>query len=191
MEELLDTKNWVSNYADYLYHIALFKTNNQSEAEDLVQNTFLAAFKNKDSFRGNCSEKTWLTNILNNKIVDYYRKKKFEKPFSSYISETDDEFGNHFFDSHNFGRWINKISPNYISNNADHSVISKDFSAAMEKCLEKMPQRLKSIFLAKYFDETETKSICSQYEISDANFWVIIFRAKTIFRTCLEKNEII
>ena len=32
--------------------------------------------KNKDSFKGNSSEKTWLTSILKNKIIDYYRKKK-------------------------------------------------------------------------------------------------------------------
>ena len=188
---LLDTKNWANNYADYLYSIAYFKTNNQTDAKDLVQETFLAAFKNKDGFKGISSEKTWLTAILNNKIIDYYRKRKFEKPFADYISETESEFENHFFDKDNFGRWINKISPNYISNNADNSVLSNDFEQAMTKCLEKLPLRLKGVFLAKFFDEIDTKNICQQYEITDANFWVIIFRAKTILRVCLEKSEII
>jgi DNA-directed RNA polymerase specialized sigma24 family protein len=44
----LDVKNWVKNYADYLHSIVFLKTNMQIEAEDLVQETFLSAFKNKD-----------------------------------------------------------------------------------------------------------------------------------------------
>ena len=85
----LDTKNWVVNYADYLYSMAYFKVNNQPEAEDLVQETFLSAYKNKDTFKGESAEKTWLTAILNNKIIDYYRKNKFETPFSTYLTETE------------------------------------------------------------------------------------------------------
>ena len=126
----IDSKNWVKNYADYLYSIALFKTNMQTEAEDLVQETFLAAFKSKDEFRGQSTEKTWLTAILNNKITDHYRRKKFEKPFSIYITETENEFQNHFFNNSNFGRWIDNIAPNYISNNADKNVLQTDFENA-------------------------------------------------------------
>jgi hypothetical protein len=43
------------------------------DAEDLVQETFLAAFKDRISFSGNSSEATWLVGILKHKIADHFR----------------------------------------------------------------------------------------------------------------------
>jgi len=60
-EEILKPGNWVKTYGDYLYSLALIKVSNRETAEDLVQDTFLSAFKARDSFRKNSSEKTWLT----------------------------------------------------------------------------------------------------------------------------------
>ena len=44
-------------------------------AEDLVQDTFLSAYKNLENFKNESNPKTWLFSILNNKIIDFYRKK--------------------------------------------------------------------------------------------------------------------
>lgn len=44
-------------------------------AEDLVQETFTAAYRSISGFKNDCHPKTWLFSILNNKIVDYHRKK--------------------------------------------------------------------------------------------------------------------
>jgi DNA-directed RNA polymerase specialized sigma24 family protein len=43
-------------------------------AEDLVQETLLAAVRSREKFGGRSSERSWLVGILKNKIVDYYRK---------------------------------------------------------------------------------------------------------------------
>lgn len=43
-------------------------------AKDLVQETFLAAWRNVDKYNGEASVKTWLFTILKNKIIDQYRK---------------------------------------------------------------------------------------------------------------------
>jgi RNA polymerase sigma-70 factor (ECF subfamily) len=52
--------------------LAFFKTSSKEIAEDLVQDTFLAAFHKIDSFEGKSQPKTWLFS-LNNKVIDYYR----------------------------------------------------------------------------------------------------------------------
>lgn len=67
--------SWVHRFSDDLYAWALHKTNHKEIAEDLVQDTFLAAFHHLDSFKAESSPKTWLFRILNNKIIDFYRKK--------------------------------------------------------------------------------------------------------------------
>jgi RNA polymerase sigma-70 factor (ECF subfamily) len=53
--------------------LGIFKTSSKEIAEDLVQDTFLAAFHKIDSFEGKSQPKTWLFSILNNKVIDYYR----------------------------------------------------------------------------------------------------------------------
>ncbi|MBK8699069.1 MAG: sigma-70 family RNA polymerase sigma factor [Saprospiraceae bacterium] len=145
----------------------------------------------KDQYRGQATERTWLAAIIGHKVMDFYRRQKPEKPFSAYLEESQPSFDQHFFDQSNYGHWIHNIGPNYLSNQADSQVLSTEFRQALEFCLSKLPSRLKAVFMAKYFDEIESMEICREFEISDKNFWVIIFRAKTIFRKCLAKNEMI
>src|SRR6266542_6243281 len=73
MSELNATK-WVSDYGDMLYRYALPRVSDMETAKDLVQETFLAAWRNYDNFKGEISEKNWLYAILKNKIIDHFRK---------------------------------------------------------------------------------------------------------------------
>lgn len=66
-------ENWVNEYSDALFSWAFYKTSSKENAEDLVQDTFLAAYNKIDSFKGKSQPKTWLFSILNNKIIDHYR----------------------------------------------------------------------------------------------------------------------
>jgi len=71
---LSDPERWVEEYGDYLFKYALVRLREQTKAEDMVQETFLAALKGGHSFAGRSAEKSWLIGILKNKICDYYRK---------------------------------------------------------------------------------------------------------------------
>ena len=67
--------SWVLEYTDALYSRAINKISSIEIAEDLVQETFLSAFASFEKFKNNSQPKTWLISILNNKIIDFYRKK--------------------------------------------------------------------------------------------------------------------
>src|ERR1700712_607895 len=71
----LQPQHWVSAHADYLYAFTRARIADEEQAKDLVQETFLAALQRVDKFEGKSSERTWLTAILKNKIIDVYRKK--------------------------------------------------------------------------------------------------------------------
>ena len=73
-QKRLEPSSWVTSFGDYLFSYALLKVGKREIAEDLVQEAFISAIKAKDTFKGDSSEKTWLTAILNNKIIDHYRK---------------------------------------------------------------------------------------------------------------------
>ena len=63
----------VQQYEKDLLRICCIYLRNRTAAEDVVQETFLKAFKNMDTFRGESSEKTWLIRIAINCCRDYRR----------------------------------------------------------------------------------------------------------------------
>src|ERR1043165_903804 len=71
---LSDPERWVDEHGDYLFKYALSRLRDPAKAEDVVQETFLAALKGGKSFQGRSAEKSWLVGILKNKICDHYRK---------------------------------------------------------------------------------------------------------------------
>src|SRR5437773_2028048 len=59
---------------DSLYRTALRMTNNPKEAEDLVQETMLKAFRFADSYQRGTNLRAWLFRILNTSAINRYRK---------------------------------------------------------------------------------------------------------------------
>src|ERR1700731_203368 len=57
-----------------LYRIARGILRNESEAEDVVQETYVRAFTHLDSFRGDCSLATWLARIAKNEALGRLRR---------------------------------------------------------------------------------------------------------------------
>ncbi len=62
-------------YMDSLYSTALRMTRNTQEAEDLVQDTYLRAFRFFDKFEPGTNFKAWIFKILTNTFINRYRKK--------------------------------------------------------------------------------------------------------------------
>jgi RNA polymerase sigma-70 factor (TIGR02943 family) len=187
---LLQPEKWVILYGDYLYSLAMIRIGNKETAQDLVQETFLSAIKAKDTFNGLSSEKTWLTAILNNKVIDFYRKRDVLKDSANYLVDTETSFYNTFFDTadENFGHWHKNTSPKAWDEGADAPMRQNEFHKVLKYCISKMPSKLVPAFVAKYIDEEDTEKICKELNLSSSNYWVMIHRAKVLIRSCLEKN---
>ncbi len=65
----------VENYGNLVFSVCLRITGDYYEAQDLTQDTFIAAFKALDHFEGG-SEKAWLCKIATNKCLDYLKRKR-------------------------------------------------------------------------------------------------------------------
>src|SRR6266446_5953784 len=83
-----DPERWVDEHGDVLYRYALERVRKPDVAQDLVQETFLAAVRTIDRFRGGSTVRSWLCGILKHKICDYYRY------FGHETASTDLEFLN-------------------------------------------------------------------------------------------------
>ena len=99
----MEPQKWVDLYGDQLYGYAYVRVQDRMVAEDLVQETFLAALAASDGFEGRSSEKTWLTAILKHKIIDHFRKLG-RQPMNQ--SQGHEKQSNHFF--HENGNWKDK-----------------------------------------------------------------------------------
>jgi RNA polymerase sigma-70 factor (ECF subfamily) len=76
-------------YMDQLYAAALRMTRNPSDAQDLVQETYVKAFAAFKQFEQGTNLKAWLYRILTNTFINTYRKKQRE-PYQGTIDELQD-----------------------------------------------------------------------------------------------------
>lgn len=184
----LDPKQWVKKYADYLYSYVITRVNDEEQARDLVQETFLAALERLDKFEGKSSERTWLTAILKNKIIDVYRKKSSgaEKKTQAFDGLYEQE---NFFNATD-GHWKEEHWPQPFGIEDYDPLASKEFNFILQKCMQKLPALWLSVFRMKHIDDLATEIICSELRVTSSNFWVIIHRAKVNLRSCLQKNWI-
>lgn len=174
-QNLIDPTLWVDRYADKLYNFALTKVFSEQFAEDLVQETFLAALQARTNYRGESTEFTWLTSILKRKIFDDFRKKKLliiDTPADDFFRED--------------GHWKSKPMPIAFEN--INSLENKELNKVLAQCLNKLPLLWKVVFSLKHVDESSASEICTKLEITKANYWIIIHRSKLNLRDCLHKN---
>ena len=188
--EISDPSTWVDNHGDVLYRYAIVRTNDSSVAEDIIQETFLAALKARNNFAGKSSERTWLIGILKNKIVDHIRKTSKECNFEDIDTAFTDGETAFVKNGPMAGSWTPKSRP--VDWNIDKSDIveQKEFWEFLQYCLSELPPKAAMIFILKEMEEIKSEKICNDLKINATNLRVIIYRARSQLRKCLEKNWI-
>ena len=182
----LDPERWVDEHGDYLFHFALSRVRDAVVAEDLVQEALLAALRGVERYQGRSTERTWLTGILRNKLLDHYRKSGRETPFTDLEFFEDEErqaFDNPVFPGH----WTTEAGPqewDRIGESLDREV----FWAAFQGCTRKLPEKVARVFLLREVDELPTEEICAALCVTPNNLWVMLHRARMALRRCLEEN---
>jgi RNA polymerase sigma-70 factor, ECF subfamily len=176
----VDPSEWVGQYGDYLFRYAMLRLRDRSTAEDLVQETFLAALKDRGSFSGNSSESTWLTGILKHKIADHFRRQAREAPLvDSDLREHPDPST---FDGS--GHWI--FGPTEWGGNPADLYREKKFLDQFTKCLADLSPNHANAFTLREIEGAGTGEICKVLNVTETNLWVILHRARMQLRRCLE-----
>jgi RNA polymerase sigma-70 factor (TIGR02943 family) len=177
-----EPEEWVDEYGDALFRFALARIKDPSLAEDLVQETFLAALPARKNFKGRSSPKTWLIAILKNKIIDHFRKKKPEE--SREDIETFSEIDDHPFNPR--GAWNHR--PAQWGANPGKVLEQKEFLDVFYQCLTGLSDRIAKAFILREVDGLDTEEICKILKITASNCWVMLYRARMHLRRCLERN---
>ncbi len=171
---------WVNDYGDDLYRYIIRRVKDDALAKDLVQETFLAAYKSRASYTPGSKPLAWLYTIIKNKMIDYYRSEQ-RKPTDSLDDQP--HIDAILFD--NKGHWRNKPSSHFFSSDMDNAE-RDEFWRILGDCQNDLSYKQKLAFLFKYHEGWESEQICKELDISSSNYWVLIHRAKLKLRQCLE-----
>ena len=172
---------WVDAHGDYLFNFAVGQLRDASTAEDLVQETFLAAFKGRDRFAGNCSERTWLVSILRHKIYDHLRKHCREKKHRVEPLPARHDDG----DMEDAMLWLHDVAAE--SHLPSRRLELEELRANLEQALGKLPPRIAQVFQLYEIEEASGAEVCAKLNISESNLWVMLHRARKQLREHLEK----
>ncbi|MCP5524994.1 MAG: sigma-70 family RNA polymerase sigma factor [Verrucomicrobiales bacterium] len=184
----VEATRWVEEHGDILFRHALARVRNAAQAEDLVQETFLAALKARDRFAGRSSERTWLVGILKHKLIDHLRKSARETSFTDLECLAETEASSFMQEGLSRGKWQAETQPQDWHADPSASLDREAFWLVFRECLGGLPARVADAFLLREMDGLETGDICTSLGISPGNFWVMLHRARLALRRCLEIN---
>src|SRR5258708_28039843 len=166
---LCHPERWVEDHGDYLFKYALLRMRDTAKAEDMVQETFLAALKGDKTFAGKSAEKTWLVGIMKNKIADFYRKASRETSFTDlefYLDEESDRFVSEGFSK---GGWIHEHGPIEWDANPGANLDNQAFWKTFHECAAKLPKNISTAFSLREIDDLDSKEVCRVLNISENN----------------------
>jgi RNA polymerase sigma-70 factor, ECF subfamily len=176
----LSPTQWVTEYRDYLVRFAFQRVSDHGQAEDLVQDTFLSAWNARESFRGDCTERTWLTGVLRNKIVDHWRRNA-RRPLLL-AGDFDEERGGEGSPT----PWLENRANDRDTYDPDTATERAEMMALLDEAVNRLPGSMGSAFRMREMQGRTTEEITRTLNISKANLWVLIHRAKQLLREELQ-----
>jgi RNA polymerase sigma-70 factor, ECF subfamily len=175
---MTDPVTWVDQHGDYLFRYALLRLGQAEQAEDVVQEVFLAALRSRDQFAGASTERTWMVGILKRKIIDRIRRQHREQPASNVTREG---WIDELFDGS--GHW--KIGP-ALWTNPSAALENAEFWTTFSECLGKLPRRQADAFSLREIDDMSSEEVCQVLDVSATNFWAMMHRARMQLWRCLD-----
>jgi RNA polymerase sigma-70 factor (ECF subfamily) len=168
----------------YLLRVARMQLRDADLAEDVVQETLVAALSARDAFSGRSTMRTWLTGILKHKIIDAIRQRQRQpRVAASFDEEADpDAFDAMFSDG---GAWQ---APPADWGDPENALSRQEFMEVLTRCLDRLPPATARVFMMREILELESNEICKELTITANNLWVILYRARMALRQCLEQN---
>ena len=125
------------SFLDALYRTALRMTRSEAEAEDLVQETYIRAFRFRQQFTPGTNLKAWLFRILTNTFINQYRRKA-ARPETTELDDVEESI---------LYRHMRDVSPGSSSPNPEAELIDNTLSSEVKEALEALPEKFRTTLL--------------------------------------------
>jgi RNA polymerase sigma-70 factor (ECF subfamily) len=125
------------SFLDALYRTALRMTRSEAEAEDLVQETYIRAFRFRQQFTPGTNLKAWLFRILTNTFINQYRRKA-ARPDTTELDDVEESI---------LYRHMRDVSPGSASPDPEAELIDSTLSSEVKEALEALPEKFRTTLL--------------------------------------------
>src|SRR5215469_867341 len=153
---------------DSLYRTALRLTHNQQEAEDLVQETMLKAFRFAASYRPGTNLRAWLFRILNTSAINRYRKQA-NHPIPTSLPEGEDFY---------LYNRIRDLSGQELTQGADEEVLNQYLDEDVYEALNNLPLNFRMAVILADIAGLSYKEIADALQIPIGTVMSRISRAR-------------
>lgn len=161
----------IRRYNSLLYKIARSYGFNHHDAEDLMQETHVAAFLYLKSFRREAAYKTWLAKILLNRC--------YQRSNGGHLQH--EELSGDLVTNQNF------FMPASTDKSAENNVLNKELGKVLEESLQKIPIAYRGVFVLREVEGFNVAETAELLGITPVNVKVRLNRAKAMLQKQLEK----
>jgi len=162
--EMFAFRELVERYKKKVYYLAYDLTGNHHDAEDLSQEVFIKAFRSLKNFRGDAKLSSWLYRITVNTAISQQRKKSVSQMQlqESFEEESRNEV---------------QFSGGETTQNPEKCAEAGLMQQHIEKALQKLSPREKSIFVLRHYNDLPLKEIADILKINLGTVKSMLFRA--------------
>lgn len=149
-------------------------TQNSSDAEELLQETYLSAFKNLNSFKGNSSFYTWVYRIATNHAFMHFRKQKPETSIEELPLPSHEE--------------LKKRQIRDWDMDPADAAQKEEVRAIMEKAIAKLPEGYREVVLMRDMEGLSTAETAEIMGINEGAVKTRLHRARIFLREILSSH---
>ena len=157
-----------------LFRVARAVLRDDAEAEDVVQETYVRAFTNLASFRGEAGLSTWLTRIALNDALGRARRRRPSVEFS------DEEIGQ--------GRVLMFPSMTGVESNPESETARGHMRRILEEAVDELPDPFRVVFVMRDVEGLNVAETASHLSIKAETVKTRLFRARRLLRSAIEQR---
>lgn len=172
----------VNKYSPRIYAIAYRLMQNEEDAEDVLQETFIIMINKLNTFEGKSSLYTWLYRVATNVALGKLRKKK----------KVDDSVSFDKIDFENLSSPEHSDWPDYLEEDFN----PEEFRKCLDRAMAELPDHYRAVFILRDLEGQSTRNTAEILEISEANVKVRLMRARLFLRDqmlyqlkCIKRGE--
>ena len=162
----------VRRYNPYLYKTGRSYGYSHEDTEDLMQDAFIAAYRNLPAFEKRSSFKTWITRIMLNGCYHKNRKLSFKNEKTNDITIHEKEI---------------PMSVNNQTHEPDSALANKELGQIIGNALTRIPVDYRMVFSLRELSGLNTNETAEALDISPVNVKVRLSRARHMLRKVIEK----
>ena len=160
-----------------LFRTARSILRDDTEAEDVLQDAYLLAYRSIDQFRGDARLSTWLTRIVVNEAIARSRKTSRRGEVMQLHADA-----HAIFD----GEEADVNTPNAES--PEQSAMRGELRALMEQSIDKLPEAFRTVFVLRAVEEMSSDEVAVCLGIPEATVRTRFFRARALLRASLSQE---